>query len=248
MPLQLSVLDRLGLRDIPRWYRERYGLASLLAKNNPNSSLGGNGNGGKSRRSRRRGNPRRRAEDEDNNETVVNNVPSQHTAAVQVANQRSATGTNATRNRDQSIKFGSNVNIGQNVARVSGIVPVIDKGKERAPAPPDHTDSNESSELAVAAVKIGEAPPRRLILDAAEVGLEFLTTDEPESPGFGPYGNAGMVPVLSLSHAYFDTGPADYGYNMPGSLPGAPGSSQNSGSGRRRGGRNRNRNRASPHD
>ncbi|KAL1953407.1 hypothetical protein VTO42DRAFT_2846 [Malbranchea cinnamomea] len=33
MPTDLPTLERLGLRDIPRWYREKYGLKSLVSSN-----------------------------------------------------------------------------------------------------------------------------------------------------------------------------------------------------------------------
>lgn len=33
MPTDLDMLERLGLRDIPRWYREQHGVPSLLASN-----------------------------------------------------------------------------------------------------------------------------------------------------------------------------------------------------------------------
>jgi hypothetical protein len=38
MPLDRTALERLGYRDIPRWYREKHGLGSYLAGANLNSS------------------------------------------------------------------------------------------------------------------------------------------------------------------------------------------------------------------
>ncbi|KAJ5190449.1 Zinc finger CCCH-type [Penicillium cinerascens] len=37
MPMDLVLLDKLGLRDIPRWYREKYGVTSLLQSSYSNN-------------------------------------------------------------------------------------------------------------------------------------------------------------------------------------------------------------------
>ncbi len=39
MPLDLGVLQKIGLRDIPRWYREKHGLGSYLAGGNTTSGI-----------------------------------------------------------------------------------------------------------------------------------------------------------------------------------------------------------------
>ena len=39
MPLDRNILEKLGLRDIPRWYREKHGLGSYLASGNMTTGL-----------------------------------------------------------------------------------------------------------------------------------------------------------------------------------------------------------------
>lgn len=48
MPLDLSTLDRLGLRDIPLWYRQQHGLESLMSSNNNNNNRDNSNSHGKS--------------------------------------------------------------------------------------------------------------------------------------------------------------------------------------------------------
>lgn len=46
MPTDPAMLDKLGLRDIPRWYREKFGVPSILPAGGRNSRPHGGGNAG----------------------------------------------------------------------------------------------------------------------------------------------------------------------------------------------------------